>query len=68
MSMKLTSGCQTESLDNISEAASGHLHQPVGIFISQWAFVISSEHQQIRQWAIVSQSSSEQLSSSQKQH
>jgi hypothetical protein len=35
----------------------------VGIFISQWAFVISSEHQQIRQWAIDSQSSSEQLSS-----
>jgi len=31
MSMKLTSGCQTESLNNISEAASGHLHQPVGI-------------------------------------
>ena len=30
ISMKLTSGCQTDSLDNISEAASGHLHQLVG--------------------------------------
>jgi len=35
MPMKLTSGFQTESLDNINEAASGHLNQPVGIFHPQ---------------------------------
>ena len=41
MSMKLTSDCQRESLKNISEAASGHLHQPVG-----------DHNQQIRRWTL----------------
>jgi len=40
--MKLTSGCQIENLDNISKAASEHLHKLVG-----------DHHQQIRQWAFV---------------
>lgn len=42
MSMKLKIGCQIENLDNINEAASRHLHQPVGDHyqqICQWAFI-----------------------------
>ena len=35
---EIDSGCQTESLDNISKAASGHFHQRVSINkIRQWA-------------------------------
>jgi len=40
--MKLKSGYQNESLDNINEEVSGHLHQPVG-----------DHHQQICQWGLI---------------